>query len=72
MASAVPPMGEAALLLGVPVGSPLLSLRRTYFERRGRAIEHSLIVRRQMLWDRWCAELAEDLAHLGCEVRRLG
>jgi DNA-binding GntR family transcriptional regulator len=44
MASAVPPMGEAALLLGVPVGSPLLSLRRTYFERRGRAIEHSLIL----------------------------
>ena len=34
--------------------------------------ESVLLVRRQMLGDGRCAELAEDLAHLGCEVMRLG
>jgi transposase InsO family protein len=38
--------------------------------RRHSALDFT--VRRQMLWDRRGAELTEDLAHLGCDVRWLG
>jgi GntR family transcriptional regulator len=46
VASAVAAEPAAAARLEVPVGSPLLSLRRTYFDRDGVAIEFSRILGR--------------------------
>jgi GntR family transcriptional regulator len=44
--SAIAADEEAARLLNVPAGTPLLSLERSYFDRSGRVIEHSRILDR--------------------------
>lgn len=46
LSSAVAAEGEVARQLEVPVGAPLLSLERSYFDRQGRVIEHSRILGR--------------------------
>jgi GntR family transcriptional regulator len=50
LASAVAADPEAASLLDVPQGAPLLHLRRTYFGRDGKPIEHARILCRPDLY----------------------
>ena len=50
LASAVAADPEAASVLGVPQGAPLLHLRRTYFARDGKPIEHARILCRPDLY----------------------